>query len=675
MKRIIIIILFAALLCNLGLFAFAEGVYGTLTGSNVSAERGETVEMTFRLDCAGGIKSMSVSSFAYDNTALTLTGGEWLASGASIKDFNLANKTGAVAFSANTPFAGDVLKMTFLVSENAVFGEYAVILTVTAKEKTTVEKPVTIAYTQGVVTVTHTHVFNVLQSDDSYHWYKCELCDATSGKSAHSGGTATCIAKAACSVCGKFYGGYGDHAYGAWTKMNDTRHQRVCANDPAHIETSAHTWNAGAVTTPATCKATGVKTYTCTVCNATETETIAKDMTRHIGGTEIRNAKSATCGANGYTGDTYCKGCGAKLASGSEIPATGHAYGGWTVEKAATCTEKGSERRVCANDNSHVETRDIVATGHGETEVRNAKAATCTEAGYTGDTYCKVCNTKIADGAEVAATGHSDKNGDGVCDVCGTVQTVPAQPTQPSTAPSGETTTQPSGETTTQNAVETTTQSEPESTTQSAGETTTVPAGESTSQPSGETTTDPAEGQITEPISDSGGEPSTEPTVPTTEPEQPAIPDNIFDNPDDGTVGSAESTGEIRYSSKVALTKSAVVASIVHFEGAVVTVKDKDGNDLADDSAPGTGSTVTVTVGTDTVTKVLIFLGDVDGNGSVNATDARLALRAAAKLDTLEGAFAVAADPDGSKTINATDARMILRAAAKLDDPAGWLAQ
>lgn len=39
---------------------------------------------------------------------------------------------------------------------------------------------------------------------------------------------------------------------------------------PAHT----HTWNDGVVTTPATCTAAGVKTYTCTVCGATKTEEI-----------------------------------------------------------------------------------------------------------------------------------------------------------------------------------------------------------------------------------------------------------------------------------------------------------------------------------------------------------------------------------------------------------------
>lgn len=43
----------------------------------------------------------------------------------------------------------------------------------------------------------------------------------------------------------------------------------------------------------------------------------------------------------------------------------------------------------------------------GETEIRNASEATCTEDGYTGDTYCKDCGVKIADGEVISATGHT----------------------------------------------------------------------------------------------------------------------------------------------------------------------------------------------------------------------------------------------------------------------------
>lgn len=61
-------------------------------------------------------------------------------------------------------------------------------------------------------------------------------------------------------------------------------------------------------------------------------------------------------------------------------------------------------------------------------------------------------------------------------------------------------------------------------------------------------------------------------------------------------------------------------------------------------------------------------LADVDMNGQINAEDARLALRVAAKLDTVSALQMKIADIDGDANVNATDARAILRFAAKLDD-------
>ena len=48
---------------------------------------------------------------------------------------------------------------------------------------------------------------------------------------------------------------------------------------------------------------------------------------------------------------------------------------------------------------------------HENTELRGAKEATCTEPGYTGDTCCKDCNEKIADGKVIPALGHAWDNG------------------------------------------------------------------------------------------------------------------------------------------------------------------------------------------------------------------------------------------------------------------------
>ena len=58
--------------------------------------------------------------------------------------------------------------------------------------------------------------------------------------------------------------------------------------------------------------------------------------------------------------------------------------------------------------------------------------------------------------------------------------------------------------------------------------------------------------------------------------------------------------------------------------------------------------------------------GDVNSDGKVTATDARLALRASASLDTLEGAAFHAADVNGDGRVSANDARSILRYSARI---------
>ena len=66
------------------------------------------------------------------------------------------------------------------------------------------------------------------------------------------------------------------HKYGEWTKFDANQHQGVCEHDKSHVVKENHKWDAGKETKKATEKATGVKTYNCTVCKATKNETIPK---------------------------------------------------------------------------------------------------------------------------------------------------------------------------------------------------------------------------------------------------------------------------------------------------------------------------------------------------------------------------------------------------------------
>ena len=97
------------------------------------------------------------------------------------------------------------------------------------------------------------------------------------------------------------------HVWGAWISNGDGTHTRTCAKDSSHTEKESCSGGT------ATCQSSAV----CAVCN---TAYGAKDMTNHTGGTEVRGSVEATTSTEGYTGDTYCKGCNNKLADGKTIP-------------------------------------------------------------------------------------------------------------------------------------------------------------------------------------------------------------------------------------------------------------------------------------------------------------------------------------------------------------------
>ena len=132
-----------------------------------------------------------------------------------------------------------------------------------------------------------------------------------------------------------------------------------------------------------------------------ETESVSITITRsecEHKNTEIINKKDATCGVEGYTGDTYCKDCGEKLAAGTTIEKKPH-----TVGTTATCISK-AVCSVCGENFGEVD-----ATNHVHTTVKNRKEATCTQTGYTGDTYCTDCNKLLETSKELAALGHDYK--------------------------------------------------------------------------------------------------------------------------------------------------------------------------------------------------------------------------------------------------------------------------
>lgn len=172
-----------------------------------------------------------------------------------------------------------------------------------------------------------------------------------------------------------------DYTNGEITQSQDCTHPEIttyrCTRCKAPIEVETkpslggHKWQPGDIIKAPTCTVNGEQEYTCTVCNQTKTE---------------------------------------------PVKATGH---DWQINKilsAATCTSNGIARYICKTC-GYGENHTINATGH-KPEIRNKKEATCSSTGYTGDTYCSVCNKKLSSGETINKKEHTWVKQDNIPATC-----------------------------------------------------------------------------------------------------------------------------------------------------------------------------------------------------------------------------------------------------------------
>ena len=188
------------------------------------------------------------------------------------------------------------------------------------------------------------------------------------------------------------------------TGKTEGSHCSVCNTViKAQITTAAlgHNWDSGKVTKAATCTAAGTKTYTCTRCKKTRTETIAA-----TGHKVVKDAAvAATCETAGKTEGSHCSVCGTILKAQTTTAALGHSWDGGRVTKAATCTTAGTKTYTCTRCKK-TRTETIAATGHKAVKDA-AVAATCETAGKTEGSHCSVCGTILKAQTTTAALGHS----------------------------------------------------------------------------------------------------------------------------------------------------------------------------------------------------------------------------------------------------------------------------
>ena len=119
---------------------------------------------------------------------------------------------------------------------------------------------------------------------------------------------------------------------------------------------------------------------------------------------------AATCTETGLE-KIICADCG-ELIEENTIEALGHDFGKWEITENPTCTEKGSKTRKCSRC-GETETVEIDALGH-DWELKS-DTATCTEDGEK--TYkCSRCDETKTE--NIPALGHVDYETSGYCENC-----------------------------------------------------------------------------------------------------------------------------------------------------------------------------------------------------------------------------------------------------------------
>ena len=182
------------------------------------------------------------------------------------------------------------------------------------------------------------------------------------------------------------------------TAKGYTTHTCACGDSYVDTYTDAlgHAWDNGKVTKQPTEAETGVKTFTCTRCGETKTETIPKLAHEHSYKAVVT---APTCTEKGYT--THTCACGDSYVD-TYVDALGHAWDNGKVTKQPTEAETGVKTFTCTRC-GEAKTETIPKLTHEHSYKAVVTAPTCTEKGYT--THTCACGDSYVD-SYVLPLGH-----------------------------------------------------------------------------------------------------------------------------------------------------------------------------------------------------------------------------------------------------------------------------
>lgn len=261
--------------------------------------------------------------------------------------------------------------------------------------------------------------------------------DAPMGTYTIEGNTSIASPTVASSGCSATITVSCQHSYGSWTNAGADNHQRTCTKC-GNVETKAHTWNSGVQTKAPTCTEAGVKTYTCSTCNATKTESVAKLGHKEGAGVQTKAPTCTEAGVKTFS----CTRCGESLRT-EAIAKLGHKEGTGKVTTAATCTKEGVKTYNCTRCSEVVRTEAVPVIEHNKQNATVTKEPTCKEEGVRTFS-CSMCGA-VAITEPIPTIPHTQGAGEvtkeptckeeGVksykCTACGDVVKTEAIPTVP----------------------------------------------------------------------------------------------------------------------------------------------------------------------------------------------------------------------------------------------------
>ncbi len=351
MKKLIAALLAAILLCSMMIVPVSAAGNGSLAMEDRSGKRGETVTLKVDMNSNPGLLTMTIR-VRYDTSVLELikTEDTGLLVGTQLnKDYNSPYRISWMdgVATTNNVATGTIAIFTFKIKDTAAFGKSVVTLEFLDSFDAEYGSN-TFSVKSGSVTVVCDHSYGAWSKlNNDQHQRSCSKCRALETKN-HDWGTgvetkpATCQATGirtyTCSTCQATKEETiekKNHSFGQWVKVDDGQHKRTCTVCKTETETANHAWDGGKVTKAATCKDTGIRTYTCATCKGTKEEVIPVDPTAHKFGTTWTDADDnkheMVC--------TVCK---------TEKKQEDHRYDAGKVTKDATCKDTGIRTYTCS---------------------------------------------------------------------------------------------------------------------------------------------------------------------------------------------------------------------------------------------------------------------------------------------------------------------------------------